>query len=106
MDRDGPTRPKADGRRLVEPMRKSRLVARGDLEDTDARSDSPTCDIEGQNLVFSFAATHGLMIRSADITNAYFQGRELDRVLLFKQPKGGLPDPDIPPNAHLLARVM
>ena len=45
------------------------------------------------------------MIRSADITNAYFQGRELDRVLLFTQPKGGLPDPDIPPGAHLLARV-
>ena len=31
------------------------------------------------------------MIGSADITNAYFQGEELDRVLILKQPKGGLP---------------
>ena len=90
---------------VVEPLYKSRLVARGDLEDTNLRSDSPTCDVEGQNLIFSFAACHGLKIRSADITNAYFQGQDLDRILLFKQPPGGLPDPELAPDAHLLARV-
>ena len=90
---------------VVEPLYKSRLVARGDLEDTNLRSDSPTCDVEGQNLIFSFAACHGLKIRCADITNAYFQGQELDRILLFKQPPGGLPDPELAPAAHLLARV-
>ena len=89
----------------VEPLYKSRRVARGDLEDAHVRSDSPTCDVEGQNLIFSFAACHNLPVRSADITNAYFQGQELDRILLFKQPPGGLPDPDLPEDAHLLARV-
>jgi len=89
----------------IEPLDKSRLVAGGDLEDTNLRSDSPTCDIEEQKLIFSFAACHGLKVRSADTTNAYFQGQELDRILLFKQPPGGLPDPELPPDAHLLARV-
>jgi len=59
----------------VEPKYKSRLVARGDLEAFDQmglRSDSPTCDTEVQNLIFSFAASNKLTIRSADITNAYF----------------------------------
>ncbi len=35
------------------PIYKSRLVARGDLEKADVRSDSPTADVEAQNLVFS-----------------------------------------------------
>ena len=43
------------------------------------------------------------MIGSADITNAYFQGEELDRVLILKQPKGGLPGE--PPDRRFLARV-
>ena len=40
------------------------------------------------------AASNKLKIRSIDITNAYFQGEEQDRLMLFKQPKGGLPDMD------------
>lgn len=75
----------------IEVKHKSRLVTRGDLESGDIRSDSPTADIEAQNLVFSFASSRKVMIGSADITNAYFQGEELDRVLILKQPKGGLP---------------
>ena len=54
---------------------KSRLVGRGDLETLDGvRTDSPTMDSEGHNLIFSFAASKGLRIKSADISNAYFQG--------------------------------
>ena len=48
----------------VEPNTCSRLVGRGDLEKgvENLRSDSPTCDIEAQNMIFSFAATYLLVI--------------------------------------------
>ena len=87
----------------IEMERKSRLVTRGDLESGDIRSDSPTADIEAQNEIFSFAASRNVKIGAADITNAYFQGEELDRVLILKQPKGGLPRE--PPERRYLARV-
>ena len=50
----------------VPPKYKSRLVVRGDLEKgiENIRSDSPTCDIEAQNLIFSFAASKMLKIKS------------------------------------------
>ena len=59
----------------LEPNTRSRLVGRGDLEKgiENLRSDSPTCAIEAQNLIFSFAASNCLVIKSVDITNAYFQ---------------------------------
>ena len=87
----------------LEEKLKSRLVGRGDLEDVDVRSDSPTCETEATNLICSFAASRKLVIKCADITNAYFQGEELDRLLLFKQPKGGLPG--VPEGACMIARV-
>ena len=83
---------------------KSRLVGRGDLEKQEQiRSDSPTCDVEGVNMIFSFAASNKLKIRSADITNAYFQREKLTRTLIFKQPPGGLPG--VPEGECLLAKV-
>ncbi|CAE7211787.1 RE1 [Symbiodinium sp. CCMP2592] len=87
----------------VEANYKSRLVVRGDLEKGDPRSDSPTASIEAQNLVFSFAASRKVKIKSLDVTNAYFQGEEIDRVLLLSQPKGGLPG--LKPHQHMLARA-
>ena len=87
----------------IKVKHKSRLVTRGDLESGDIRSDSPTADIEAQNLVFSFASSRKVLIGCADITNAYFQGEELDRLLILKQPRGGLPGE--PPDRRFLARV-
>ena len=87
----------------IEPKYKSRLVVRGDLEQGDPRSDSPTASIEAQNIVFSFAASRRLKICSLDVTNAYFQGEEIDRILLLSQPKGGLPG--LKPDEHMLARA-
>ena len=76
------------------------------MEDTEGiRTDLPTCDIEGSNLLFSWAACRRLRLRSADISNAYFQGKELDRILLLKPPKGGLPDSSITEDTMILARV-
>ena len=94
-------------KRLVDPTveekLKSRLVVRGDLEKGDPRSDSPTASLEAQNMVFSFAASRRLKIKCLDVTNAYFQGEEIDRVLLLSQPKGGLPGME--PDEHMLARA-
>lgn len=70
------------------------------------RSDSPTAEIESHNLVFSFAASNRLVLKTADISNAYFQGELLDRVLLLKPPKSGVPDDEYSDgNTMILARV-
>ena len=86
---------------------KSRLCGRGDLEGIDGlRKDSPTAEIEAHNLLFSFAAACKLILKTADISNAYFQGEELDRLLLLKPPRGGVPDPDFADGeTYILARV-
>ena len=74
------------------PKFKSRLVGCGQFEDrTGIRSDSPTCDVEGLNLVCSFAACNKLQLKCSDLRNAYFNGLPLDRLLLMWPPKGGLP---------------
>ena len=71
---------------------KSRLVACGQFENRQGiRSDSPTADVEGLNIVCSFAACNHLRIRCSDLRNAYFNGVPLDRLLLLWPPKGGLP---------------
>ena len=81
-----------EGGPLVAPLFKSRFVNRGDLEETTGvRSDSPTCDIEGLNLLLSWASCERLTVKSGDITNAYFQGRPLERLILMRQPPGGVP---------------
>ena len=78
---------------LHEPEFKSRLVACGHLEDAkDIRADSPTCSTEGFNLICSFAACRRLRLKCADLTNAYFTADPMDRLLLMKPPRGGLPD--------------
>ena len=70
------------------------------------RCDSPTADIESHNLLFSFAASNRLELKTADISNAYFQGEVLDRVLLLKPPRTGVPDPEYEDGeTMILARV-
>ena len=86
------------------PVYKSRLVSCGNFEMTEGlRSDSPTADVEMHCLICTWAACHQTDIHSADITSAYFQGRPLDRVLLMRQPRGGLPG--VEPNVLFLVRV-
>ena len=89
----------------VPPKWKSRLVAGGHLENNkdELRSDSPTCDLEGQFMIMSFASSQKRLVKSVDITNAYFQGTEQDRLMLLKQPKGGLPGEN--PENYFIARV-
>ena len=89
----------------VEENLKSRLVNCGNYEDaTGIRTDSPTCDVEGQRILMSWAASNQLPLRCADITNAYFQGHQLDRLILMRPPSG-MPPGSVPEGGGLIARV-
>ena len=48
-------------------------------------------------MLFSFAVSQRLRICSADITNAYFQGEEMDRILLLRPAKEGLEEENLRP---------
>ena len=88
-------------------------MGRGDFENLDGvRTDSPTQDCSGHLLICSYAASRNWKVKTADISNAYFQGKELDRVLLLDPPRDGpllledgTPDPDLTDGAKLIARV-
>eukprot|EP00439_Symbiodinium_sp_Y106_P072081 s1917_g13.t1 len=87
-----------------DPEFKSRLVSCGNFEDsTEIGTDAPTSDLETHALVSAFAASNGVPVESSDIRNAYFQAEPIDRVVLMRQPTGGLPGVD--PEAILLIRV-
>ena len=86
------------------PKFKSRLVSCGNFEVSEGlRSDSPTADTEAHNILCCCAAIQGAQLHSADVASAYFQGRPLDRVLIMRQPRGGLPGVD--PEVFFLVRV-
>ena len=79
----------------VAPLFKSRLVSRGDLEETTGvRTDSPTCDIEGLNILLSWVSCERLTVNSGDITNTF------PRMSI-----GGVPDVDISADTMFVARV-
>ena len=87
------------------PDWKSRLVGCGNFEDAaGVRTDAPTSDLETHSIVAAFAACIGAPIQSSsDIKNAYFQALPIDRIVIMRQPAGGLPGVD--PEACLLVRV-
>ena len=90
--------------RHYQPKVKSRLVSCGNFEDQGSlRLDAPTSDMETHHVVAAWSASHGLQLHSADITSAYFQATPLDRVVLMRQPRAGLPGVD--PSVVLLVRV-
>ena len=92
--------------KAVEQLLKSRLVGCGNFEDCEGlRTDSPTGDVDTHNLIFSWCAANKVMIRSADISNAYLQGNEVDRVILYKIPKGGIPEEGVEEGTVIAARV-
>ena len=90
----------------VAPLFESRLVSRGDLEETTGvRTDYPTCDIEGLNFLLSWVSCERLTAKSGDITNGYFQGCPLERLIFMRQPPGGVADVDISADTMFVARV-
>ena len=107
VDTDRNSGQRCDGGPIVMADYKSSLCGRGDLEGIGGlHKDSPTAEIESRNLLFSWAASNKLMLETADISNAYFQSDQLDRLLLLRQPKGGIPDIDYADGeTMILARV-
>ena len=89
----------------IEPDMKSRLVARGDLSKVWTRSDSPTADKEAVFILFSFASSRKLRIKSGDLDHGYFQGEKLSKPLILRQPDGGLPDPNVKPDDRMMCFV-
>ena len=73
----------------------------------DIRADSPTAEQEGIALICSWAVSLGLRIRAADITNAYFEGKPLERLLILPVPKRprGVPDREMQEAGYMIARV-
>ena len=106
VDIDKNEHKRREGGPRVAPLFKSRLVSRGDLEETTGvRTDSPICDIEVLNILLSWVSCERLTVKSGDITNAYFQGCPLERLILMKQPPGGVPDVGISADTMFVARV-
>ena len=62
------------GRKDYVPKMKSRLVSCGNYEKgkEGLRSANPTSDLETHHIVASWAASKRAMLRSADVTSAYF----------------------------------
>ena len=90
----------------IPPDLKSRLVGCGNFEETDGlRTDSPTGDVDAHNLVFSWCASNKVKIKSADIKSAYLQGKQNDRIILYRIPKGGIPEEGVAEGDVLAARV-
>ena len=87
------------------PEMRSRLVARGDLETTLKRTDSPTVSEEGVFIICSWCVSVGIEVHSADLESGYFQGVKLWYTLVLQQPDGGLPDDSIAHDDYLLANV-
>eukprot|EP00435_Cladocopium_sp_Y103_P066574 s39_g28.t2 len=77
-----------------QPMKlKSRLVVRGDLEDSSSmRCDSPTASQAAMGLVFVLSATRDTDLHCGDISAAFLQGSKMDRILVLSVPKNeGIP---------------
>ena len=56
-------------------------------------------------MLFSWAACNQLKLKAADVSNAYFQAKPLDRLILLKPPPGGLPGEGDLTDAAVVARV-
>ena len=93
VDTDRNSHQRREGGPAIVADYKSRLCGRGDLDGIDGlRKDSPTAEIGSHNLLFSWAASNKLILKMVDISNAYFQSDPLDKLLLLRPPKGGIPD--------------
>eukprot|EP00435_Cladocopium_sp_Y103_P066563 s466_g28.t2 len=88
-----------------EPIMKSRIVVRGDLEDSSRmRTDSPTCSQLMMSLLFILSACRDVCLWAGDISAAFLQGSTLDRILVLKMPKG-LPD-DCPGDYYVVSTTV
>jgi hypothetical protein len=77
----------------VRERRDDHKVECGNVEDAEGlRTDSPTANVDARNLVFSWRAGKLAKVRSTDITSAHLQGEPVGRVILYCNPKSGVPE--------------
>ena len=88
------------------PEYKSRLVALGNQETTlGIRTDSPTADLDSVNMILSWASSEKLRLMALYITNAYFHGETMDRLMIHKPPRGGIPIEGYNPDRMYVCRT-
>ena len=73
-----------------EDRHKARMVVRGDLEDNELRTDSPTCSQAMLSYTLAFAASRRLPVQGGDIPAAFLQGETITRQLVLALPKDGV----------------
>ena len=84
----------------------SRLAGCGNFETTQGRrTDSPTGDVDSHSAVRSWCGQAHVSIHTCDFTNGYFQGQEVDRILLYKIPAEDIPEEGITGGEILTSRV-
>ena len=84
----------------------SRLVGCGNFETTEGlRTDSPAGDVDSHNIVCSWCAQAHVSIHACDFTDGYFQGQDIDRILLCRIPAEGIPEEGIAGGDILASRV-
>jgi hypothetical protein len=66
---------------------KARLCVRGFEEETNFRTDSPTCSREGIRLFLSTTASRKWKIHSMDVKGAFLQGKEMQREVFIRPPR-------------------
>ena len=64
-----------------------------------------SCDVDSHKIVCRCCAQAHVFIHSCDFTNGYFQGQEIDRILLYRIPAEGIPEEGIAGGEILASRV-
>lgn len=89
-----------------EEQLKSRLVVRGDLEDSSQmRTDSPTCSLTMMSMTLILASCRDSDLWAGDISAAFLQGSTLDRTLILSMPRGGIPG-EIPGRYYVVSTTV
>ena len=65
---------------------KARLTVRGDMEQGDSKTDSPTVNRESVKLAMALAAANNFEIATLDVCAAFLQGVCPDRTIFLRPP--------------------
>ena len=66
---------------------KARLVCRGDQEEINVPTDSPTCSKSVLRIFLMLASSHGYKIKSKDVKSAFLQGKLIARDVFLNPPQ-------------------
>ena len=82
------------------------MVGCGNFETREGlRTDSPAGDVDSHGIVCSRCAQAHVSIHACDFTNGHFQGQDIDRVLLYRNPAERFAEEGIAGEEILASRV-